>query len=103
MSCLGEQMKFLAGLEANGLSWGDGHFGAGAGIAADTCFSWLDREDAEAAEFNTVALDEGSLHAVKDGIHGGFSLGPWQSGAFDNPLDQVLLNHLSEDPSFWIP
>ena len=96
-------MEFLAGLEADGLSGSDGDFSAGAGVSPDAGLAWLDSEDAEAAKLDAVALDEGSFHAFEDGIHGRFSFRTWQSGAFDNPLDQVLLNHLSEDPSLWIP
>ena len=96
-------MKFLTGLEADGFSRGDGDFSASAGIAADSGLSGFDREDTEAAKLDTIAFDERSFHAFEDGIDSRFGFGAWQSGAFDNPLYQVLLDHLSEDPSLWIP
>lgn len=100
---LRQQVKFFAGLEADGFSGSDGDLSTGARIASDTGLSWLDREDAEAAKLDAIALDERPFHAFEDGVDSRFGFGAWQSGAFDNPLYQVLLNHLSEDPSLWIP
>ena len=96
-------MEFFTGLEANCLAGGDRDFSAGAGIATDPGLSRLDGEDTEASQFDAIALHQRSLHAFEDGVNSRFGFGAWQSGAFDNPLYQVLLNHLSEDPSLWIP
>ena len=92
-------MEFLAGLEADGFTGCDGDFGAGAGISPDAGLARLDREDAEAAKLDAVAFDERSFHALEDGVNRRFGFRAWQSGSFDNPLYQVLLNHLSKDPS----
>ena len=96
-------MKFLAWLEANGLAGSDRDLGAGARISPNPGLSRLDRKDTEAAELDAVSFDERPFHAFEDGVDSRFGLGTWQSGAFNNPLDQVLLNHLSMDPSLWIP
>ena len=91
-SCLVEELKIFAGLEADGFAGGDGDFGAGAGVAADAGFAGLDGEDAEAAEFDAVACAQGLLHGFEDGVHGGFCLGARKAGAFNDPLDEVLLD-----------
>ena len=96
---LGEKVKLFARLEAYGFAGSDGDFSAGARIATDTCFARLDGKDTEAAEFDAVTCDEGLLHAVEDGVHGRFCLGPWKACTFHNPLYKVLLNH-EELPSW---
>ena len=100
---LRQQVKFLAGFEADGFAGRNGNLGAGPRIPTNTCLSGFHGEDAEAAQLDAVPLHERSFHAVEDGIDSCFGLGTRQSGAFDNPLYQVLLNHLSKDPSLWIP
>ena len=96
-------MEFFAGLEADGLTRGDRDFSTGARVSTYASFSRLHGEDSESPQFDAVSLHERSFHAVEDGIDSCFGLGTRQSGAFDNPLYQVLLNHLSKDPSLWIP
>ncbi len=96
-------MEFFAGLEANGFSGRDGYLSAGPWIAADTSFSWFDSEDTKATELDAISFDQRPFHAFKDGVNRCFRLGARQSGAFDNPLYKVLLDHLRYDPSLWIP
>ena len=86
-------MEFFAWLEADGLAGNDGDFGAGAGVAADAGLAGLDGEDAEAAEFDAVASDHALLHAVEDGVDGGFGLGARETSAFDDSEDEILFNH----------
>jgi hypothetical protein len=85
-------VELFAGLEAHSLSWGDCDLGTGAGIAAHAGFTRFDGEDAEAAELNAVAFAERLFHGLEDGINGGFRLDAWKPGAFDNSLDEVLLD-----------
>ena len=88
-----EDVEVFAGFEADGFAGRDGDFGSGAGVAADACFAGLDGEDAKASELDAVALDQGLLHGVEDGVHGGFGLGAYESGAFDDTLDEILFDH----------
>jgi hypothetical protein len=85
-------VELLAGFEADGFSWGDADFRTGSGIAPDAGLAGLYGEDAEAAQFNAIAGDEGLFHAFEDGIHGSFCLGPRKPGPFDDALDEILLN-----------
>ena len=87
MTELLEQVKLLAWLEAHGLSGSDGDLSPGARIAADSGLAGLDGEDAKASEFDAVATAQGLLHRFKNGVHGGFCLGPWKAGALNYPLD----------------
>jgi hypothetical protein len=91
-------VEFFAWLEAYGLAGCNGNFGAGARVATDARFARLDGEDAEAAELDAVACNEGLLHAVEDGVDSRFCLGTWKARSFHNPLYEVLLNH--EDSPF---
>lgn len=89
-----EEMEFFARLEANGLAGSNHHFGSSPRVATDASLAWLDGEDSEAAKLNAVTGDEGLLHTLEDGIDGGFSFGSGETGTFNNPLYQILLNHL---------
>jgi hypothetical protein len=84
---LAERLEILARLETDGLAGRNGDLGAGARISSDAGFPGLDGEDAKASEFDTVATAQGLLHRFKDGVHGGFCLGPWKAGALNYPLD----------------
>ncbi len=86
-------MEFFAWLESNCFAWGDGDFGTGSRVAADSGFARFDGKDAKAAKFNAIACNEGLLHAVEDCVNGSLCLGSWQTGAFNNPLYKILLNH----------
>ena len=88
-----EKMELFARLEADGFAGGDGDLGARPGVAADAGFSWFDREDAEAAEFDAVARYQGLLHALEDSVYRSLCFCPWQTGALNNPLYKILLNH----------
>ncbi len=91
-SALVEDLKLFAGLEADGSPGHDRNFGSGARVASNAGFARLDVEDAEAAEFDPIALAEGVLHRLEDGIHGRLCFGPWKTGALDYALDEILLN-----------
>jgi hypothetical protein len=91
-------MKFFARLESHSLAWSNGDFGARSRVTADAGLAWLDCENAEAAEFDTVSSDEGLLHAFEDRVDRGFCFCPWQSGSLNNPLYKILLNHLGRRP-----
>jgi len=90
---LGEQVELFAWLEADGTAGGDVDLGSGAGVAAHAGFTGLDGENAKAAELDTITLPEGGLHGGEDGVDGGFCLGAWEASAFDDSLNQVLLDH----------
>ena len=85
-------LKVFARLEADGLAGSDVDFRAGARIAADAGLAGLDGEDAESAEFDAVALNQAVLHGVEDGIDGVFRFGADESGAFYNPLNEILFD-----------
>ncbi len=89
---LAEGLEVFAWLEADGFAGGDGDLGTGTWVASDAGFAGLDGEDAEAAEFDTVATAQSLLHGFEDGVHGGLCLGPWKAGALNYPLDKVLLD-----------
>jgi hypothetical protein len=91
-------MKLFAGLEADCFAWGNGDFSSGPRIAADAGFAWFDGKDTESAQFDTIASDEGLLHALEDGIDSSLRFGPRQTGALNNPLYKILLNHLGRRP-----
>jgi hypothetical protein len=91
-------MKFFARLEADCFAWSNGDFSSGSWVATDAGLAGFDSEDAESAEFDAVSGDEGLLHAVEDGVNGRFCLGTRQSGALNNPLYKILLNHLGRRP-----
>lgn len=87
-------MQLFTWLEANGFSGGDGDLRAGSGVAPDAGFAGFDGEDAEAAKLNAITCHEGLLHAVEDCVNRSLCLCSWQTGAFNNPLYKILLNHL---------
>jgi hypothetical protein len=85
-------VQFLAWLEAHRFAWGYAHFGAGAGIAADTGFAGADTENAKSAQFDALAGGQGLLQALKDRIHRRFCLGSRETRALDYMMDDVLFN-----------
>ena len=91
-------MKLFARLEPYCFAWSDDDFSACPGITADAGFSRFDSEDAEAAQFDAVASDEGLLHAFEDGVYRRFRFGSRQACALNNPLYKILLNHLGRRP-----
>ena len=91
-------MELFTGLEADSFAWGYGDFCAGSWVTPDAGFARLYGEDSEATELDAVACHERLLHAFEDGVHGGFSLGTRQAGSLHNPLNEVLLDHLSRCP-----
>jgi hypothetical protein len=91
-------MQLFTGFEADCLAWGNRDLGTRSWVAANAGFAWFYGEDAESAQLNPVARDEGLLHALEDGVYGGFCFCPRQAGALNNPLYKILLNHLGRRP-----
>jgi hypothetical protein len=87
-----QSLQFLAWLEANGFTWGDGDFGAGPGIATDASLAGPDVEDAETAQLNTFSLTKRSLHALKNGLDGHFSLRLCYSSLTHYFIDNIELD-----------
>ena len=87
------QMKFFAGLEADGFAGGDADLGAGARVAPDAGLARLDGEDAESAKLDAVSRDECLLHTVKDGVHCVLCLRSRKPGPLNDPLDKILFDH----------
>lgn len=85
-------MKLFTGLESDGFSGSDADFSAGARIAADTGLAWADAEDAETAQFNTVACGEGVFKPLKYCIYGRLGLGARQAGTLDHVVNNILLD-----------
>jgi hypothetical protein len=85
-----EEVKFLAGLEADGFAGSDADLGAGAGIAADAGFAGTDIEDTEAAQLDALALGEGLFEGLEDGIDSGFGLVALEAGALNHLVNDVL-------------
>jgi hypothetical protein len=85
-------VQVFAGFEANGFARGDANFGSGTRIAANACFAGPDVEDPKAAQLNAVAVGEGLLEALKDGLDGGLGFYAGQSGTLNYLMYDVLLN-----------
>jgi hypothetical protein len=81
------EVKFFAGLEANGFAGGNGDFGSGSWIAADPGLSRLHCEDAEPAQLDPVAGDQRFLHGVEDCIYRIFGLRSGKACAFNDSLN----------------
>ena len=88
-----QKMELFARLEADSLAGSDGDFRACPWVAAYAGFSWFYCEDAESAKFDAVAGNQGLLHALENSVYRSLCFGPWQSGALNNPLYKILLNH----------
>jgi hypothetical protein len=87
-----QRVQLLAWLEAYSFAWGYAHFGAGAGIAADTGFAGADTEDAKSAQFDALAGGQCLLQAFEDRIHRSLRLGARETRALDYMMDDVLFN-----------
>jgi hypothetical protein len=86
-------VQLFAGLEADRFAGSDRNFCASSWITTDASLPWFDGEDAKAAEFDAVASDESSFHALEDCVNGGLRFRPWQASSLNHPLYQILLNH----------
>lgn len=93
--CLLEGLELFARLEANGASRRDIDLFARTRVAADACFARLDGEDAKATQLDAIAAGESTFHRAEDGIDCSLRLDPRKTCAFDNPLDEVLLDQAS--------
>ena len=87
-----EEMKFLAGFETDGFAGGDGDFGSGAWVAADSGFARAHIEDAKTAQFDAVSSGQCLFEALKYGIDCRFGLVARQARTFDDVMDNVLFN-----------
>ena len=92
LASLFEDVQVFSRLEADGLAGRDRDLGAGAGISSDAGLPGFDGEDPEAAQLDTIALGEGLLHGLEDGIDGRFGLGAYESGPFNDTLDEILFD-----------
>jgi hypothetical protein len=85
-------VQLFAWLEANGLSGRDSYFSAGAWITSYAGFTGLDSKNAKASQLNAIAFAERLFHGLEDGINGSFCLDAGKPGAFNNSLDEILLD-----------
>jgi len=88
-----QRLQFLAGLEPDCLARRDGDLGAGARVAADAGLARADIEDAEAAQFNALAVGQGPLHALENCFHGHLGLGLGDAGFVYDFVNNVELDH----------
>jgi hypothetical protein len=86
-------LEFLPGLKANSLSRRDGHFFAGAGIAADPAFAWLDDENAKAPQLDPIAAREGVLHRIEERLDCLFGFQLRDSGFVGKAIDDIEFDH----------
>jgi hypothetical protein len=96
-----DELKVFAGLEADGLAGGDAHLGTGARVAADAGLSRLYGEHAKAAQLDAVTVGERGLHGLEDGIDGRLSLDAWKPCAFNDPLNEILLDQWRTPSLAW--
>src|SRR5947209_11562391 len=92
-----EILQVLAGLEADRLAGGDGHLDAGLGIAPHALLAVAHLEDAEAAQLDPLAVAEGVLHGLDDGVDGLRRLHPGYVRDFRDAVDDVRLDHCSSE------
>jgi hypothetical protein len=86
-------MELFTGLEANCLAGRNLHLGASSWVATDAGLSWFNGKNAESAELDPIARDEGALHALEDSVYRGLCFCSWQAGSFNHPLYEILLDH----------
>ena len=86
-------LELFAGLKADGFAGRDADFFAGARIATDTGFAGLDAEDAEAAEFDTLAAAESLFQGFENGFDGLLGFGAADERFGDNRIHDVQLDH----------
>jgi flavin reductase (DIM6/NTAB) family NADH-FMN oxidoreductase RutF len=87
-----QRLQLLAGLEPHRFSGRDGDFRSGTGIPADTRFTGLHIEDAEAAQLDSVAMLEGPFHRLENGFDGHFGLRLGDTGPADDFVDDIEFN-----------
>src|SRR5579863_6680489 len=88
-------LQFFFGLEADGFAWRDVDLFAGARIAANAGLAGLDAEDAEAAQFDTLAAAERVLERFEYRLDRLFRLGAadvWRR-CIDDGIHDVQLDH----------
>jgi hypothetical protein len=87
-----DQVKVFAWLKTHSLAGRDTDLGAGARVASHPGLTGFDGKDAEASQLDSVALGQRALHGLEDGVYGGLGLDARESRAFDDPLDEILLD-----------
>src|SRR5712692_6979124 len=85
-------LQLLARLEANRLARRDSHLGAGARVAANAGLAWTDVEDAEAAQFDTLALRQRPLHGFEHSLNSHFGFCFRDAGSVDHFVDNIELD-----------
>ncbi len=88
-----QRLEFLSRLEPDRLSRWDAHLLAGAGVAANPGFARLDVEDAESAQFDSLAASEGVLHGLENGFDRLFGSGPGNIRLLDDGVNNVEFDH----------
>lgn len=83
-------MEFFTRLKADRLAGGNGHFGAGARIASNSCLARAHVENAEAPQLDAVTRGEGLFQAFKHRVHSGFRFIARQARSFDDVMNNVL-------------
>ena len=86
-------MQFLAGLKAHSFAGGYADFGPGAGVPPDAGLTRFHIENAEAAQFNAVALRQGFLHGFKYRLDGHLRFCLGDARAADDLIDDIQLYH----------
>jgi hypothetical protein len=85
-------VEFLSGFEANSFTRSNAYFSAGSGIAANAGLAGPYAENPKSAQLNALPGGEGLLQTFEDRINRGLRLGPWQAGALNHVMNNVLLN-----------
>jgi hypothetical protein len=82
-------LQLFAGLEADRLARGNGHFFAGSWVSAYATLSWLNNKNAKAAQLNSLTSRERCLHRVEKGIHSLFGFHLRNAGLIRHTVDDV--------------
>jgi hypothetical protein len=90
-----ERLQVLAGLESNGLTGGNVHFGAGSGIPSDSRFPRLHREDAKAPKLNPIVGFQSVLHTVEYRVYRLFRFRFADACAFNDLINEIEFYHFA--------
>jgi len=92
-STLVDRLKLFARFEAHCLARRYAHFSACTRVATDAGLAGTNVEDAEAAQFNAIALRQSLLHTLEDGLDGHFRFGLGDSRLVHDFVDDVEFDH----------
>jgi hypothetical protein len=85
-----DEVEFFPWFETNRFAGSDADFRAGTGISADAGFARANIENPEAAQLDALALGEGSLEALENGIDGSLRLVALEAGTLNHLVNDVL-------------